>query len=223
MVKNDTLYYSNELRQVHKKNEWKFYRLARQDDENDTFYFFYPTHEIAVKQVVKWHKFKGTQIRYHQSGAVARRGYFKHHKPFRFTTFFTQEGIWMRSEYYNGRGEKKAVLYLSDYPDTLIAECRNPAYFGSSRSIQRSFVAVSTYISDRFIRPNVTDDLIDVFVTLHFYISAEGKVENVEIIRALHPQIDTEIIRIVKGMPLWKPASFKGRNWASEFSITVNL
>lgn len=76
----DTLYYSNKLRQVGNQAEWKFYRLANQA-QSDTLYFYYPTHEMAVKQVIKWHRFKGMQLRYYRSSGVARVGNVKCHKP----------------------------------------------------------------------------------------------------------------------------------------------
>gem|GEM_PF-3237250 len=219
----DTVYYSNELKRVKIEKDWSFYRVENEHKGKDTVYFYSPSNEIALKQVVRCHRFNGTQIRYHKNGAVARLGYFKYHKPVRLTTYYGPDHVWLRSEYYNERGVKKAVFYKGDYPDTLIAECKNHAYFGNSKSIQHSFVAVSNYISANFEGSQLLDDLIDVFLTLHFYISAEGKIENVEIIRALHPQIDMEIKTIVERMPAWKPAYFKGKAWASEFSITVNL
>jgi hypothetical protein len=218
----DTLYYSNELRKVDVQAEWMFYRLANQA-HNDTFYFYYPTHEIAVKQVAKWRRFKGMQLRYYQSGGAARIGEVKHFKPVGYQRYFSMDSSWMRTDYFNCFNQIKAVFYLGENEDTLITETKDLALFAGTKSVEDTYTALSNYVAKMYVRPDFLDDFIDVYITVHFYVSTEGSVKDVEVIRELDPRVDVEIVKIIEGMPKWKPAYFKGRHWTSEFTLSIHL
>lgn len=218
----DTLYYSNELRKVDIHAEWTFYRLANQA-QSDTFYFYYPTHEIAVKQVAKWHRLMGVQLRYYQSGGIARIGDVKHLKPVRYQRYFSMDSSWMRTDYFNCFNQKKAVFYQGENEDTLITETKDLALFAGTKSLEETYTALSNYVAIMYTRAPFLDDFTDVYITIHFYISTEGYVKDVEVIRELDPRVDFEIIKIIEGMPKWKPARFKGRNWTSEFTLSIYL
>jgi TonB family protein len=43
------------------------------------------------------------------------------------------------------------------------------------------------------------------------FVDPTGTVSNVEIIKSLHPLLDEEVIRVMKGSPKWKPATQNGK------------
>ena len=49
-------------------------------------------------------------------------------------------------------------------------------------------------------------------VILRFVVSAEGNVENVQVLRSLDPYCDKEAIRVVQSLPKWIPGKQNGRN-----------
>ena len=58
-------------------------------------------------------------------------------------------------------------------------------------------------------------------VNVSFIIDENGKVKHAEIIRSIHPLIDTEALRLINAMPDWKPAEAKGKQVESKQIIPV--
>jgi protein TonB len=48
-------------------------------------------------------------------------------------------------------------------------------------------------------------------VILRFTITAEGRIDNIQILQSLHPLLDAEAIRVIAKSPKWKPAEQLGR------------
>ena len=47
-------------------------------------------------------------------------------------------------------------------------------------------------------------------VILQFVVSKTGKIENIEVVRSLHPDLDRESVRVTAGMPSWEPGLQEG-------------
>jgi protein TonB len=50
-----------------------------------------------------------------------------------------------------------------------------------------------------------------------------GMVCNPRIIRAIHPLLDSEALRVVKTSPVWKPAKIAGNEVSQNFVIPVEF
>lgn len=48
-------------------------------------------------------------------------------------------------------------------------------------------------------------------VYVRFLITDEGKVEQVTVLREIHPLLDKEAVRIIESLPYWKPATLHGK------------
>ena len=48
-------------------------------------------------------------------------------------------------------------------------------------------------------------------VVVQYEVNVDGRIQNVKILRSLHPRVDQEVMRVFRGMPRWKPASLQGR------------
>jgi protein TonB len=46
---------------------------------------------------------------------------------------------------------------------------------------------------------------------VRFIVRPDGSVDDVELVRGVHPLLDAEAIRVVRGMPRWKPGLMHGK------------
>lgn len=219
----DTVYVNENLQPVEESEIW--FAFSFEGDSflnNDTSYFYYPSGAIYAKQIVKHRIFKGHQIRYFENGIIKQKGDYIRTRKVGEHQFFDLNQDWIRTDYYNRFGNKKATFYGDGGEIILITECKHPASFNGSRNQASTFNEVGKYVNENLKRPAIADDFIDAFVTVHFYISDKGKIENLEITRSLHPILDAAVLQVFINMPNWKPARFNGKNWYSELTITVS-
>jgi len=60
-------------------------------------------------------------------------------------------------------------------------------------------------------------------VIVQFVINTKGKVTDIKILRGLDPDIDNEIIRILKNSPLWVPGKQAGKPVKQQFVLQINF
>lgn len=56
-------------------------------------------------------------------------------------------------------------------------------------------------------------------VVIEFCVSSKGVVEDIKILRSIHPALDEEVIRVVSSSPLWTPAKQGGTPVKQKFTI----
>lgn len=52
-------------------------------------------------------------------------------------------------------------------------------------------------------------------------VSETGKIENVKVLRSVHPTIDAEAVRVVQSSPDWTPGQQKDRNVKVTYQFPV--
>lgn len=67
------------------------------------------------------------------------------------------------------------------------------------------------------------DAEIEGRVFIHFTVDKDGSIEDIEVIRSVHPSLDKEAVRVVKNMPKWEPAEAFGKKVKSAFTLPVNF
>lgn len=82
----------------------------------------------------------------------------------------------------------------------------DPMYSGGSHEMSR-FIANSL----RYPREAAEND-IQGLVVYNFVVELDGSLSNFEIMHRAHPLLDAEALRIIKSMPPWRPAVYKGKN-----------
>lgn len=60
-------------------------------------------------------------------------------------------------------------------------------------------------------------------VTVQFYIAVDGSVEDVKVIRSVHPSLDTEAVRVVSAMPKWSPGIKEGKPVRVRYLIPLSF
>ena len=82
---------------------------------------------------------------------------------------------------------------------------------------------MGAFIDANLVRTTVSEQLDEAIVTVAFLIAPDGRLEEIEIIQSVHIDLNDEVMAVMKKMPKWRPAKFKGKAVYSEFSITVNF
>lgn len=86
------------------------------------------------------------------------------------------------------------------------------------------FTALYAYFSRELRYPEEgLADSIQGVATAWFVIDRKGHVGRVTVLNSLGPAFDTEIIRLIRNMPAWSPATVNGHPVPSMFSIPLNF
>ncbi len=72
----------------------------------------------------------------------------------------------------------------------------------------------------KYPREAVAND-IQGKVYMHFVVNKKGLIENVQVLRGVHPLLDKEALRVVKNMPKWKPGEQAGKPVSVWFTIPI--
>lgn len=86
--------------------------------------------------------------------------------------------------------------------------------------------ALFKYIYDHIQYPQVAlDNEIEGNVYVKFCVTYQGKVDQISIIRGVHPSLDAEAIRLISVLPTWKPGKQSGNpvNVWYQFRIQFQL
>lgn len=84
--------------------------------------------------------------------------------------------------------------------------------------------ALASYISDNLQYPaSAKENGIEGVVSVMFMVKSDGSIGNIKIVRMVDPDLESEAIRLVKGMPKWTPASNDGTPVDNEASIDVKF
>lgn len=66
-------------------------------------------------------------------------------------------------------------------------------------------------------------DSIEGIVSVSFVINRNGKPEQIRILNSLGVAFDNEVIRVISGMPEWKPASLNGKPMPAKISMPLTF
>ncbi|MDD2475353.1 MAG: energy transducer TonB [Dysgonamonadaceae bacterium] len=82
----------------------------------------------------------------------------------------------------------------------------DPMYPGGTHEMTR-------FISNSLKYPReAAEKDIQGLVVYNFVVELDGSLSNFEIMHRAHPLLDEEALRIIKSMPAWRPAVYKGEN-----------
>lgn len=117
------------------------------------------------------------------------------------------------------------VPEIVEEPDPVIPVVEKPRIIVQEMpSFPGGVAAMMEYIMEHIRYPE--DALINNIqgtVFLRFVVGPTGDIKDVELIRGVDPLLDNEAIKVVSGMPRWKPGKQEGRPVPVYFSIPVVL
>ncbi|MFA8436298.1 MAG: TonB family protein [Marinifilaceae bacterium] len=92
-----------------------------------------------------------------------------------------------------------------------------PMFPGGSKNLQK-------YLNKKLDYPaKAWESNIKGRVFVGFVVSSKGKVENVKVIKGVHPLLDREACRVVESMPLWKPGTHKGKHVRVFYTVPIQF
>lgn len=56
-------------------------------------------------------------------------------------------------------------------------------------------------------------------VLVKFMVLKDGSVDNIEVVKSVHPLLDAEAVRVVKSFPKWTPGTYQGK----PIDVSMNL
>lgn len=82
--------------------------------------------------------------------------------------------------------------------------------------------ALMKYFGDNIRYPvSASENGVQGRVICQFTVWKDGSISDIKILRSVHPALDNEAIRLIKGMPKWKPGKQLGKPVASRFTLPV--
>lgn len=131
---------------------------------------------------------------------------------------YFENGNLKREETYLDNSLMVSACYKTDGSLDIYTPFRQlPEYIGGE-------AARIQFLNDNIIYPKKArrNNIMGV-VYLSFNLSKEGEVEEVEILRGVHPVLDAEAIRVVKKIPNWKPCKIDGENVRIQFNMPIKF
>ncbi|MDR0941234.1 MAG: energy transducer TonB [Bacteroidales bacterium] len=64
---------------------------------------------------------------------------------------------------------------------------------------------------------------IQGIVIVEFIVKADGTIDNVKLVKGVHPSLDNEALRVVSMMPQWTPAKVNNENVSSYVQLPVQF
>ena len=85
-------------------------------------------------------------------------------------------------------------------------------------------LALRKYIANAIKYPAIAQEYrIQGKVYVNFVVGSDGNVSHVKIARGVTPSLDREAIRVVSGLPKWKPGIQKGKKVAVSYTVPINF
>ncbi len=124
--------------------------------------------------------------------------------------------------------EQNTVGTELEFPKTefyLWKDLSQPPMFKDKRGKYHFIADLEEYISSEFqpsnLKKNYNDEITCLFT---FFIDKKGQVSNIQPIKTVNPDIEKEVIRIVKGMPEWKAGqNEKGDTIVTKINLRFNI
>jgi len=93
---------------------------------------------------------------------------------------------------------------------------QQPKYPGGADSLQ-------SFLDKNLLYPDGTDFKKDIVVLASFVVSKKGKIKDITIARSGGKAFDDEVIRIIKLMPEWIPATLQGKAIAVKYNLPIRF
>lgn len=80
------------------------------------------------------------------------------------------------------------------------------------------------FLSANIIYPKeARDNGIEGKVFVNFTIEKDGSINEVKVIKGVHPLLDEEAVRVVESFPKWKPGKQKGKTVRVSYNLPLNF
>lgn len=96
--------------------------------------------------------------------------------------------------------------------------------FTSVEQMPKPPFEMQQYLADHIKYPEAAKKAgIQGRVVAQFVVNQTGKIEKIKILRGIHPDCDKEVIRVLQGMPAWKPGEIGGEKVKVYYTLPVSF
>lgn len=60
-------------------------------------------------------------------------------------------------------------------------------------------------------------------VLVTFVVNTDGSITDIEVAKKAYPSLDAEAVRVISGMPKWKPGEQKGKKVRVKYTVPLNF
>lgn len=99
--------------------------------------------------------------------------------------------------------------------ETLTYASKMPEFNGGEAALMR-------YITSNFKIPSDMEEG-NIKLSLSFTVDEEGRISKINIVRSAGQKLDEEAIRVISGMPAWKPGEMNGRKVKVRFQVPIHI
>ncbi len=138
---------------------------------------------------------------------------------------------------YGDKGKNGVILITMKKTSPEVVSVGDPAEAQGTQGEDEKYVvieempqfpggddAMRSWISNNVRYPSeAIAQKISGLVYVNFTVGATGKVSNAQINKSVHPLLDAEALRVIAGMPYWKPGRQHGRPVDVGFSVPVEF
>ena len=80
------------------------------------------------------------------------------------------------------------------------------------------------FLGANIVYPNkAKKDGVEGKVYINFTIEKDGSINEVKVLRGVHPLLDEEAVRVVESFPKWKPGKQKGKTVRVSYNLPLNF
>ena len=84
--------------------------------------------------------------------------------------------------------------------------------------------ALFEYLSQNLKYPeDAKEQKVEGRVIAIFVVETDGSISNVEVVKPVFPSLDAEAVRVLSGMPKWKPGMQSGKVVRVKYTVPINF
>lgn len=112
---------------------------------------------------------------------------------------------------------KKAILSTPDDTTVFVVVEEMPQFPGGQSELM-GYIGKNVKYPQKAIEKKISGRVVVSFV-----VGKDGTLRDFKVVRAVHPELDAEALRVIKSMPKWNPGRQRGKNVAVKYTIPVNF
>lgn len=116
------------------------------------------------------------------------------------------------------------ILFLSFLSFSAVAQQQAQPVFAYVEQMPEAGFDMNAYLSKNIQYPkDAMKEGVEGRVVVKFVVTATGQISDVQVVRGIYPSIDAEAVRVVKGMPAWKPGKQNGVPVAVYYNLPISF
>lgn len=195
-----------------------YYLKDKDDTKEGPFKYYYDNGNIKIECNYNKGELEGEWKTYYPSGQLHYSQYFTAYELNGTLKVYYENGNPKREELYKDGNLTSSICYKIDgSPDAYTPFTQYPEFIGGDK-------ARIQFLVDNIVYPRkARQKNISGMVYVTFFVDEEGTVQDVSILKGVHPLLDNEAIRVVSKMPSWIPGKIDGENARIQFNMPLKF